>query len=116
MILNHKEAIELLVDNAAEVGFNRYTLFNLHAILANNLLPDPGAGGRLRAKDVGIGGTVFHPLSGPQVIEDCFDVLLAKASAIQDPFEQSFFAMVHLPYLQPFDDVRIKKKPALGRS
>jgi len=105
MILNHKEAIELLVDNAAQVGFNRYTLLNLHAILANNLLPDPGAGGRLRTKDVGIQGTVFHPLSVPNVIEECFDLVLTKASAIEDPFEQSFFAMVHLPYLQPFDDV-----------
>jgi hypothetical protein len=105
MILNHKAAIELLVENAAEVGFNAYTLRNLHAILANNLLPDPGAGGRLRAKDVGIEGTVFNPLSGPQVIEECFNLLLTKASAIEDPFEQSFFAMVHLPYLQPFDDV-----------
>lgn len=25
--------------------------------------------------------------------------------AIRDPFEQAFFAMVHLPYLQPFEDV-----------
>ncbi|MGC3989599.1 MAG: hypothetical protein QM796_07965 [Chthoniobacteraceae bacterium] len=25
--------------------------------------------------------------------------------AIEDPFEQAFFAMVHLPYLQPFEDV-----------
>ncbi len=31
--------------------------------------------------------------------------MLAKASAIADPFEQSFFIMVQLPYLQPFDDV-----------
>tara|TARA_R110000787_G_scaffold189948_3_gene301504 strand:+ start:1935 stop:2489 length:555 start_codon:yes stop_codon:yes gene_type:complete len=27
------------------------------------------------------------------------------AEAISDPFEQAFFVMVHLPYLQPFDDV-----------
>jgi hypothetical protein len=27
------------------------------------------------------------------------------ATAIRDPFEQAFFAMVHLPYLQPFVDV-----------
>jgi Fic family protein len=27
------------------------------------------------------------------------------AAAIRDPFEQAFFAMVHLPYLQPFVDV-----------
>ena len=27
------------------------------------------------------------------------------ASEIEDPFEQAFFLMVHLPYLQPFEDV-----------
>ncbi len=27
------------------------------------------------------------------------------AAEIRDPFEQSFFLMVHLPYLQPFEDV-----------
>jgi hypothetical protein len=31
--------------------------------------------------------------------------LLDTAAAIQDPFEQALFAMVQLPYLQPFDDV-----------
>ena len=40
MILNHKDAVEFLVGNAAEIGFNRYTILNLHAILANNLLAD----------------------------------------------------------------------------
>lgn len=105
MILNHKAAIELLVDHAAEIGFNRYTICNLHALLAENLLSDPQAGGRLRAISVEIGGAVFHPLEGPQVIEECFDQILATATAITDPFEQAFFAMVHLPYLQPFEDV-----------
>ena len=32
-------------------------------------------------------------------------MLLAKAQAIPDPFEQAFFLMVQLPYLQPFEDV-----------
>lgn len=105
MILNHKAAIELLVDHAAEIGYNRYTICNLHALLAENLLADPQAGGRLRAIAVDIGGTVFHPLEGSQVIEECFDQILATATAIADPFEQAFFAMVHLPYLQPFEDV-----------
>jgi Fic family protein len=30
---------------------------------------------------------------------------LDKANQITNPFEQAFFMMVHLPYLQPFDDV-----------
>jgi hypothetical protein len=54
---------------------------------------------------VGIERSVFHPLEAPQVIEECFDQILATATAIDDPFEQAFFAMVQLPYLQPFDDV-----------
>lgn len=105
MILNHKAAIEMLVDQAAEIGFNRYTVQNLHALLADNLLPDAVAGGRLRRIDVAISGSVYQPLAVPQQIEEHFDTLLAKAQAIHDPFEQAFFAMVQLPYLQPFDDI-----------
>jgi hypothetical protein len=93
------------VGAAEEIGFNRYTVLNLHAILANNLLADETAAGRLRHIAVGIEGSAFHPLEGPQRIEECFDQILATAAAIKDPFEQSFFVMVQLPYLQPFDDV-----------
>ena len=105
MILNHKEAIEFIVEAAADIGFNRHTILNLHAALADNLLPDPEAAGRLRQGAVGIQGSVFYPLEGPQRIEACFDRVLAVASEIADPFEQALFALVQLPYLQPFDDV-----------
>ncbi|RVU02083.1 Fic family protein [Mucilaginibacter limnophilus] len=105
MILNHKDAIEFMVEAATEIGFNSYTIRNLHAMLANNLLPDPEAPGRLRMIAVGITGSVFTPLAIPQLINEFFELILAKASAIRDPFEQAFFIMVHLPYLQPFDDV-----------
>lgn len=105
MILNHKEAIEFLIASAGEIGFNRYTLLNLHALLSDNLLEDPQASGRLRSIAVGIGQTVFHPIEGPQRIEECFQQILDTAAAIDDPFEQAFFAMVQLPYLQPFEDV-----------
>lgn len=105
MILNHKDAIEFLVGAANDIGFNRYTILNLHALLANNLLPDPTAPGRLRNIAVGIERSVYHPPAVPQLIEECFDQLLATATAIKDPFEQGFFVMVQLPYLQPFDDV-----------
>ena len=105
MILNHKAAIEFLMDCTPDMGFNRYTLLNLHALLSDNLLPDPTASGRLRTVAVGIGQAVFLPLEGPQLIAECFAQVLDTAAAIQDPLEQAFFAMVHLPYLQPFEDV-----------
>jgi hypothetical protein len=105
MILNHKDAIAFLVGAADDIGFNRYTFLNLHAILANNLLTDQSAAGRLRRIGVGIEKSTFHPLEVPQLISECFDQILATAAAIDDPFEQTFFVMVQLPYLQPFDDV-----------
>ena len=50
-------------------------------------------------------GTTFIPLSIPQKLNELFDRLLTTVDAIPDPFEQAFFVMVHLPYLQPFIDV-----------
>ena len=62
-------------------------------------------GGRLHWYYAGIDGTVYHPLEVPQLVEECFQQILDTATAIRDPFEQAFFVMVHLPYLQPFEDV-----------
>ncbi|MBV5322682.1 MAG: Fic family protein [Ilumatobacteraceae bacterium] len=110
MILNHKTAIELLVDNAGDTaaqakGLSRYLLMNLHSALAENLLPNPADEGRIRQHAVDIGKSVYRPLSTPQQIDETLDGVLAKLNLISDPFEQSFFAMVHLPYLQAFADI-----------
>jgi Fic family protein len=105
MILNHKSAIELLVSNLDQAQFNRFTLLNLHSTLAENLLPNPADEGRVRQHAVDIGRSVYRPLAGERTINTAFDLLLAKLQKIKDPFEQSFFVMVHLPYLQPFADI-----------
>ena len=105
MILNHKTAIEFLIDLTNDVGINRYTLLNLHALLSNNLLAHPESSGRLRRIPVGITETVYQPTAIPHLVEECFQNIVDKASAIDNPFEQAFFLMVHIPYLQPFEDV-----------
>lgn len=113
MILNHKRAIEYLVDGADELGYDIHTFQNLHALLSENLLADPGASGKLRERIVDISGTVFRPLAIPQQIDEFFRAVLDKAAAIGDPFEQAFFLMVQIPYLQPFEDVN-KRVSRLG--
>ena len=105
MIRNHRDAIEFLIENVAETGFDRLTILNVHALLANELLPDPSSPGRLRRMAVGIGGSTYRPSDSPQVVEADFDALLTRLGAIDDPFEQSLLALAQLPYLQPFDDV-----------
>ena len=105
MIRNHRDAIEFLVENADETGFDRRTVLNLHAALASELLPDPLDAGRLRTVPVSIGHSTYVPEAVPQVIEEAFAELLARLDAIDDPFEQALVTLAQLPYLQPFVDV-----------
>ena len=105
MILNHKDAIELLVNEADLVDFAPYTIYSLHALLSDGLLADRSACGRIRHRPVDIGGSVYLPMAMPKRLEELFKIILTMAKEIRDPFEQAFFVMVHLPYLQPFEDV-----------
>ena len=105
MILNHKGAIEFLVEPSEHTGFNKFAITNLHAHLSENLLGNPAAEGRLRTIPIDIGRSVYIPTAIPRLIEECFELILDKARQIQSPYEQAFFVLVHLPYLQPFDDV-----------
>ncbi len=105
MILNHKSAIEYLVLDTEHAGINPETIIALHAFLSDGLMPDPLACGRIRSRPVDIGGSVYLPIAMPQRLEELFGIVMGMAAEIQDPFEQSFFLMVHLPYLQPFEDV-----------
>ncbi len=105
MILNHKEAIQYVVDNLDAITISRPDLTNIHALLADGLLADPAMAGRLRRMPVGITHSSYRPLGDQYEIEQEFTILVEKAAAITDPFEQSFFLLVHIPYLQAFDDI-----------
>lgn len=105
MILNHKEAIEYVVENLDSIDITRQDICNIHALLAEGLLIDPAMAGRLREIDVGIGYSSYKPISDKYEIEEEFDIVIAKAHEISDPFEQSLFLLVHIPYLQAFADI-----------
>ncbi len=105
MILNHKEAIQYLAGNVDTITISRTDLFNIHALLADGLLADPAMAGRLRRMPVGITHSSYGPLGDQFAIAEEFAILVEKAAAITDPFEQSFFVLVHIPYLQAFDDI-----------
>ena len=114
MILNHKQAIEYLVLDPAHAQLTPDTIIALHAFLSDGLMADPAAVGRIRRRAVEIGGSVYLPVALPQRLEELFGIVVQMAAEIQDPFEQAFFLMVHLPYLQPFEDVnkRVSRRAA----
>ena len=105
MILNHKEAIEYIVEASKEETVSSHDICSIHALLSENLLGDPGASGRVRQVSVGISGTVYFPIDNPHVLRECFDVFIEKFNRIENPFEQSLFSLVHLSYMQAFEDV-----------
>ncbi len=105
MILNHKAAIEYIVESAEDDAITSHEIRSIHALLSENLLGDPAASGRLRSIVVEISGSTYVPLENPQLIRECFDIFIEKMNRIVDPFEKSLFSIIHLSYLQAFEDV-----------
>ena len=105
MIMNHKEAILFLVENAEDIELDPFTIFNLHNLLSQDLLANPESCGDVRKIEVSIGKSAYKPLNNPHLIKEALELLLLKARKIDDPFEQSFFVLAHMSYLQAFEDV-----------
>lgn len=104
MILNHKEAIRYLVDNAPKLTIKEETICTLHFLLADSLL-DASQCGKLREHSVRVGGSTYIPFEEKSQLEIRFDRMIKKAKLIHDPYEQSLFLLIHLSYLQGFADV-----------
>lgn len=105
MILNHKAAIEYVVESAGAEALSSHEVCSIHALLSENLLGDPGATGRLRSIAVGIGGSTYIPLENPYNLKEFFGIFIEKFNLIEDVFEQSIFALIQLSYMQVFEDV-----------
>ena len=104
MLLNHKTAIEFLVDAVPLQGLTTSLVRNLHAVLMQDLLADTDSLGAIRTKVVNISDTVYVPTQVPAVLEEMLETILAKARLIKNPIEAAFFLWVNLAYLQPFED------------
>lgn len=104
MLLNHKTAIEFLVDAVPIQGLTTSLVRNVHAVLMQDLLADIDALGAIRNKLVNISDTVYVPTQVPAVLGEMLETILAKARLIKNPVEAAFFLWVNLAYLQPFED------------
>ena len=104
MILNHKEAIRYLVENAPKLEISRNVICTLHYLLSDSLVEHAEAG-KVRKHAVRIGGSVYLPFEDPKRLERQLEKIANKAALIIDPFEQSTFLLVHISYLQAFADV-----------
>jgi fido (protein-threonine AMPylation protein) len=104
MILNHKEAIRYLVDNAPRLKISEETICTLHYLLADGLVEAKYAG-KLRDHPVRIGGSTYIPFEEKRQLQQQLVRILEKGAVIENPYEQSLFLLAHISYLQGFADV-----------
>lgn len=104
MLLNHKEAIEFLVDTVPVEGITLPVVRNLHALLMHDLLADATELGAIRNRIVHIQDTVYVPSQVPSLLEQMLTRIVQAARETRNPVEAAFFLWVNIAYLQPFVD------------
>lgn len=104
MLLNHKRAIEYMVQAAPNQRFGLELVLAIHDLLMEGLMPDPLDQGRVREHEVDINGARFEPEQDSARLRDLLVLILEKAQAIRHPVEAAFFLWVQIPYLQAFGD------------
>lgn len=104
MLLNHKDAIEFMVDAVPTYGLTVPVVRNIHSVLMQNLLAQVNALGTIRTKVVNISDSVYVPTQVAVLLEEMLRVIIDKAQHVKNPVEAAFFLWVNLAYLQPFED------------
>lgn len=104
MILNHKEAIRYLIENAGRLEINERTIYTLHYLLSDGLVESQYSG-KVRDHWVRITGSTYMPFENSKILQDYLKKVLSKGALIKEPFEQSLFLLIHISYLQAFSDV-----------
>ncbi|HVB48811.1 MAG TPA: Fic family protein [Burkholderiales bacterium] len=104
MLLNHKDAIEFIVDAVPTYGITVPVVRNIHSLLMQGLLANSEALGAIRKTVVNISDTVYVPTQVPTLLEEMLGHAVEKARNVKNPVEAAFFLWVNLAYLQPFED------------
>ena len=104
MLLNHKSAIEFMVEAVPTEGITVPVVVDLQAKLMRDLLKDSRDIGSIRRRVVNIDGAVYSPSNIPTLLEKMLKSIINKARHIRNPVEAAFFLWVNVAYLQPFSD------------
>lgn len=104
MLLNHKDAIEFMVDAVPEYGITVPVVRNIQSMLMQGLLDNDASIGTIRTTVVNITHSVYVPTQVPSLLAEMLGLVVDKARQIKNPVEAAFFLWVNIAYLQPFED------------
>jgi predicted transcriptional regulator len=101
MLLNHKEAIDFVVDNPQYLQtLSVSRIEDIHSILVKEL----GIDRNLRRRRVGITGTNYRPLANEFQIKEAFAAMCDLINAKANVFDKALLALVLISYIQGFSD------------
>jgi Fic family protein len=101
MLLNHKDAIDFLVENKNYVTpLSTSKIEDVHSILVKELDVDRN----IRKRKVGISGTNYQPLDNDFQIKEALEIVCELVNAKTNVFEKAMLVLILISYIQPFSD------------
>lgn len=101
MLLNHKEAIDFIVEHPDYVKpLTTLRIEDIHSILVKDL----GIEQNIRKRRVGISGTNYKPLDNEYQIKEALNDMCKLINNRDCVFEKALLALVLLSYIQAFGD------------
>jgi Fic family protein len=101
MLLNHKEAIDFIVENPQYLTPLKVSkIEDIHGILIKEL----GVGKNIRKRRVGISGTNYRPLDNEFQISEALSEMCELVNTKDNIFEKALLLLILISYIQPFED------------
>lgn len=101
MLLNHKEAIDFIVENPDfMVPVTVSNIESIHSLLIKEL----AVGKNIRKRRVGISGTNYRPLDNEFQLREALEATCALVNKKDTVFEKALLILLLLSYIQPFMD------------
>ena len=101
MLLNHKEAIDFIVENPDYLDpIEIRKIEDIHSILTKELDVDRN----IRKRRVGISGTNYKPLDNEYQIREALQQMCNLVNSTKNVFEKTLLLLVLLSYIQAFND------------
>ena len=101
MLLNHKDAIDFIVDNPDYLfPLTVSKIEDIHSILTKELAVDKN----IRKRRVGISGTNYRPIDNEFQIKEALSKMCDLINEKENVFEQALLVLILISYIQPFVD------------
>jgi len=101
MLLNHKEAIDFIVENPDYISILTVSrIEDIHSLLIKEL----GVDRNIRKRRVGISGTNYKPIDNEFQIREALEGMCKLVNNRKNVFEKALLILVLISYIQAFND------------